>query len=506
MFTPSSSARAASLLSLVVCLAACTDQVTTPDAGTPPSEVASAARAPVDAAAPVARGIAMALAQPGLRRQLLEDLRDSPFPRHKLHLKSYLHGRQGRAFAVSAAQALRVHPEAFLASLDALPEMELVVYTPRDRARWTGDRDLLVVGTTTPRAEALAGKFMTGYTTEGTASTHHVAAYMSSARIYIIPAETDFGPDPEGRRQAAPGRTGNTISTREDEISIQATCEEEWRRTECPGDGTGPNIESGGIQLASQFTWTNCTNGVPASEDIDADGIRDQCEYELAWQFRPHLYMSPADDTRSRESYWAVAKDPLTGLIRIFYALGYHRDGGENTTGIGSHTGDSEFIVLKIKEANVSSLFPNPARWILESAALSAHFGQPGDGTATYPYGQLAYPSGTPRSRPKIWVAEEKHANWPSGSACGWGVWGFDECSANNLYEDVEVRPTANLGNSSPYGIPTPNHNGVCIGSLQGHPGLECFWASGINFLGWQGGGGGGGAGPYAESLWMYAF
>jgi len=90
------------------------------------------------------------------------DMRDSPFPKHKLHLRSYLAGEHGRSLTEAAARGLGVRPEAFLASLDALPEMELVIYSPRDRVRWTAESDLLVIGTTAKRAEALAGMYLTG--------------------------------------------------------------------------------------------------------------------------------------------------------------------------------------------------------------------------------------------------------------------------------------------------------------------------------------------------------
>lgn len=94
------------LVLLAVAVSGCSD-----DSGNTPTTAPTASRTTTvtaEAIETVASGIAQALAEPELRAQVLEDMRDSPLARHKLHLPSYLAGDRGWRLASGAAAALKV--------------------------------------------------------------------------------------------------------------------------------------------------------------------------------------------------------------------------------------------------------------------------------------------------------------------------------------------------------------------------------------------------------------
>lgn len=104
--------------------------------------------------------------------------------------------------------------------------------------------------------------------------------------------------------------------------------------------------------------------------------------------------------------------------------------------------------------------------------------------------------------RPRIWVAEEKHANYKTQNQCDAGAYYRDTCDANTIMEVVDVKQWRDLGNSGSFGVPIRD----CVTSeiTGGYLGYqECFW-SGSKFSGWRGTTDG--AGPYRQSLDAYGF
>src|SRR5438552_1556100 len=96
-------------LLLLLCLPGCRDVLAPPVTPEPslsrPNFAKSAAEADSSAVHLLARALALSMRDSKVRRQVLEDLRDSPFPRHKLDLKSYLRGARGRSLADAGARA-----------------------------------------------------------------------------------------------------------------------------------------------------------------------------------------------------------------------------------------------------------------------------------------------------------------------------------------------------------------------------------------------------------------
>lgn len=133
-------------------------------------------------------------------------MRDSPFPKHRLHLKSYLGGERARAIAATAARAGGMSTEQLLARVGALPEMQISVPRHLDRARWSGTDDVVVLGTTLSVAEMVSAGQLTGYNIRGEAVPVPIGMRQPFPFIAIVPAETAFGRDPEATRKAAPRR------------------------------------------------------------------------------------------------------------------------------------------------------------------------------------------------------------------------------------------------------------------------------------------------------------
>jgi|GEM_PF-3483085 hypothetical protein len=92
------------------------------------------------------RGIALAMASSEVRARVLEDFRDSPFPKHALELGSYLNGAKGGIVARDAARALGTSQPAFLKLVGALPSMGFKMERALDRVQWAGTANVVVYG------------------------------------------------------------------------------------------------------------------------------------------------------------------------------------------------------------------------------------------------------------------------------------------------------------------------------------------------------------------------
>ncbi len=442
----------------------------------------------------IARGIARALADSGLRMRLLTDLASSPFPKKRIHLLSYLRGG-GQPLAVAAAVALNVSPDELLGD-ERLTGYQLIVPRSLDRVRWTGTNDLVVVGTDRSlRARAVTGLDF-GFSTTGQPVNVPFWTKPQYPVLEISITDVAFPADPEAVRLAAGTVVQPTVSTREAELSAMmgdgTECDpsDPTLVIECPG---GP-VQGGVPTGIRTVPFPECVNPA-AGSDADNDGLDDQCEFALALAFRPRLAFTPDDCDTTREPHWSANRHQTqTRWIRIFYAISYRRDCGY--FGGWSHQGDSEFIILEVSSMSSDSL------WVLEYATLSAHWQSSGDETSTYRFDALQYPE-TYRGRPRIWVAKGKHANYRSKSVCDAGAYYADTCDGgSDTGETVEMMELWNLGNSwYPAGS---TRRTDCVGSRLGGPGMECFWTAN-SFRGWLTPSGDGST-PYGQSLWFFYF
>lgn len=298
---------------------------------------------------------------------------------------------------------------------------------------------------------------------------------MPRPMLKIEPSRRRWPANAEALRGQAPRRGRETISDGDEVLSIMA-CNTGTEFIPCEDDdGTGGTIP-GGLTIPASST---CFVTSGASGDTDADGITQECEYQLANAFRPHLAVTASEPFLGREPYFAVKKGDAGSSVHIFYAFAYYRDGGDPTLfDFKAHPGDSEFVVARVFRSGIN--------WYLESTYTSAHW-RAGftDSSENTSHTDLYFPTGA-RTRPLIWVARNKHGNFSSLGECNSGAVWNDDCSTNSFHAglptyELEVLSNANLGNSG-----APLINGY-VGSRNGMPGTECLWCSGILFQGWTG-------------------
>jgi len=203
--------------------------------------------------------------------------------------------------------------------------------------------------------------------------------------------------------------------------------------------------------------------------DVDHDGVDDQCEYKVAAAFAPQLVFHGSEVRRSRETYWGVhrASPETTNSLRIAYLLGYHDD--------SQHTGDSEYIELLVFFDTSQTTGGVAGRWVLLAAYYSAH-----NGYNTYLHPDLTYVDGQMQDRPIVWVANGKHANYNTDSACdAGGTLGYDDCNDGSR-ESVDVVGNRNIGS---YYYPLKNEVYSFDSSLTGR---EYLWTTAGDFNGWH--------------------
>lgn len=469
----------------------------------------------------LARGIALAFADRDLRHLLLVDMRDSPFPEFTIHLASYLNSDRGRVISEAAASALGMPRERFLLLLESLPTLEILVPLPFDRVTWTGAANIVVVGFAGTLREAAPQGFLTGYDANGDAVAVPIAQQVDYPFMFIRPSMINFGAHPEEVRKQAPSQSRNTISTRqierrirfrEDEqeqvssFNIQPSCDPD-QEEQCSGSGSGGG-STGGYELT--YDWQECTAtfegdlspdtpGGWYDNDLDDDGLVDDCEYAVAHAFRPEMvvWSDPLEDI-TREEYWTVAPGYDPEHLRIFYLFGYHQDVGDE---LGTdHYGDSEFIIVAAESLSGTD------HWRLSTAYYSAHWDTATNSGETHYADELQY-ADVVYGRPVTWVAEKKHANYRNRDDCGAGANWTDECNANDTRVDFHVYQNANIGHSGEtrwYDEPAGTTLIDRAESRDGYPGVEYFW-TGAEFCGWYSGVEDC-AGGYQNSLWHFDF
>ena len=176
-------------LAVVFAVAGCSDR-TAPE---PATESAQVSRdIPSAARERLARRIALALADDGVRARLKQDLDRSPVREHKLHLQRYLSSSQARA----EGDVARLTGEARTAvELDArrAPDLELYLPVPAHRAAWTGDARILVATTGDERQPPVA------FSPKGERFVLSPASPPEVPVLALVPVETDFD---QAERQA----------------------------------------------------------------------------------------------------------------------------------------------------------------------------------------------------------------------------------------------------------------------------------------------------------------
>jgi hypothetical protein len=453
------------MVALLLFAGACTDDPAADVAG--PSQVPplSLTSDPVDS---LGYGLAIALSDERFRLQLLEDMRDSPFSRHALHVPSYLRGERGASLLAAIAEALGRDAVRYAETLSALPDIGLVLNPMAFRATWRGEADVVVV----PVYEgAVSEGRIRAFRPGGAELTMDFYGEATFPALVLGEIGVEFGDDPEAVRSSAPRRAGSTISTNEEIYGLVDR--------EMPGVGScggeGPQCADG---QATYVAGTETCFGA-SSGDADYDTVLDSCEAALAYAAAPFLAFDFGERDYSREPYWAATVIP-TGRIRIFYALSYHRDVGYDFSGFDAHYGDSEFITVDLT-------YHGSGVWSVYQLFLSAHYG-------AAPYSEWVlrtqFPPPVLVKDPartlgmEVWVARDKHANYKSQSACNAGNYTFDYCGSDVITSYVEAFSNANLGQNQRRLIDCVQSRPYSPNFWWAYVGTECFW-SGSRFKGW---------------------
>lgn len=269
---------------------------------------------------------------------------------------------------------------------------------------------------------------------------------------------------------------------------------------ECPPGGCDEGTyytRPMGVSIPSGKTYSTCFQpGVfDQNVDRDQDGVDDQCEFELAYAFRPQLKLMWNDCDTRREPHFAVRqKNSLDwgGVIYIFYAMSYVYDCGPPfwcpplTSQCLPHMGDSEWVILEVGPSPPGSNGP----WALKYGTLSAHWKTDNDQTAGYEASDLEDAEGSPGyGAPRIWIAQNKHGAYRTQGSCnGSGLLNLDDCNDPlQAYFTLDFNAAQNLGRLGP--------STEFIGSfplkpvydrLTNNGNLEFFWSPDVAFCGWR--------------------
>lgn len=119
----------------------------------------------------------------------------------------------------------------------------------------------------------------------------------------------------------------------------------------------------------------------------------------------------------------------------------------------------------------------------MSTAFLSAHWGVYGwDSSSTRSTSEFEHPDGNPYARPKVWIAEDKDANYSSQGKCDEGANYADNC--DQPINALEVPADRNIGNRE--GGTTQLLNCVVRTAHGGGATKdECLWTY-SEFSGWQ--------------------
>ena len=241
-----------------------------------------------------------------------------------------------------------------------------------------------------------------------------------------------------------------------------------------------------------------CADG---SIDQDQDGLDDNCEYALALTFAPLLSFEIGDYV-DRESRWA-ARWEGSNSVALMYLHSYYQDngvpGGAFCQGFiddcDPHPGDAEWVYLAVEYDG------DTHHWYLKDAVLSAHtwhveMATTGTDTVPRTIGNhhtgigFEYPDRV-AGYPRIYVADGKHANYPTQSYCDahGGEWlgiiaATDECTNPRSAVRATVLYNQNVGSDGHRLIDcvasqNPNHPAYSL-QIQ-----ECYWSTGRHFFGW---------------------
>jgi len=204
--------------------------------------------------------------------------------------------------------------------------------------------------------------------------------------------------------------------------------------------------------------------------DADLDFINDNCEYELAYAFRPFLWYSAGEECSDGHPMWAVHRF-VNDIIRIAYMPAYFLDCGDF-----GHDGDSEFIMVEVAYDYATH------HWKYNYGWLSAHYTATVGGVNTDNSEWIGPTDVTYSDRqlgaPVIYVSANKHANYKNASQCNADLNLLDHCD-NGFFTRLPLFSDRNVG--------SPTNDLVHCLYLTNQSRCETFFYANKAFAGWQG-------------------
>lgn len=255
----------AALAAATLFLAACQDAGTLVSPGGAETSASILAIDEHAAAAQLARAVAMALDDAGLRQRVKQDMRKAPMREHKLHLGNYLHGNGGILLAKMSQQTGRSR-EALLELLNRVRPLEFYMPVPDHREAWTGGPELLVAWRLDEE------EVPAGYTLAGRQVQLDRETPPSIPTLVLVPVETDFSMpvDREKRTRNVDDRGGESIGT----LIEEPICP--MSMSMCPvdpGDGGGtyvpPPPPPAGIYFNEMVIYDNNEPWTSGSPEIE---------------------------------------------------------------------------------------------------------------------------------------------------------------------------------------------------------------------------------------------
>lgn len=257
----SASQRVSALLGAAVLLIVGCDDSPTPTERSPlaTSEIAES---PTDAEqqtiSRLAKLVAIAVQDEGLRQRIKTDMRKAPVLEHKLSLSSYVKGQSGGILLAKVAQQSDASKQEFLDLLDEVPPLEFYMPVDDHRLTWTGTTDVIVAG------HLDEGDPVWAYSVGGDRKPLSEESVPNNPVLILTSAENDFSTRiDDGAYVNRDHANGNAIGVYErTSVSVSQDC-----LKECDfdyGGGYSPDwdVMSSGVWLTDQYltelgeSWT----------------------------------------------------------------------------------------------------------------------------------------------------------------------------------------------------------------------------------------------------------
>lgn len=172
-----------------ILLTACSDR-DSPTEAVPAGAGLALAAVQEGAARELARAVALALNDQGMRQRVRNDMVRSPFREHKLDLTSYLHGESGGILLAKMAKETGRSRGDLLGLMASAPVLEFYMPMRAHRAAWKGGDNLLVAAQLDERNAP------EGFDLRGQPVALSKDAPPATPTLVLVPVETDFSTIP----------------------------------------------------------------------------------------------------------------------------------------------------------------------------------------------------------------------------------------------------------------------------------------------------------------------